>query len=67
MIFQIIVWFAFVSEALIGPSGQEHQELVVLDPQYLVDVMTSLHDIEKHIAENRQFRGHWNTLKQEGQ
>ena len=28
--------------------------------------MTCLHDIEKQMQEDRRFRGHWNTLKNEG-
>ncbi|KAL9955205.1 hypothetical protein ACROYT_G036492 [Oculina patagonica] len=55
-------------EELIGPKTQspEPHDLVVINPQYLVKVMTCLHDIPKHLDVDREHRKQWETLKEEG-
>lgn len=56
------------SEELIGPETQDPRinDLVVVKPQYLVDVMTYLHDIPDHIDVKRQHCSHWKTLQESG-
>ncbi|KAL9955207.1 hypothetical protein ACROYT_G036494 [Oculina patagonica] len=55
-------------EELIGPKTQspEPHDLVVINPQYLVNVMTCLHDIPKHLDVDREHRKQWETLREEG-
>lgn len=55
-------------EELIGPKTQssELQDLVVINPQFLVDVMTCLHDIPTHLDVEREHRRQWNTLQEQG-
>ena len=54
--------------ALVHPSTQ-HPHLtdkVVLEPQYLVDVMTCVHDINLEMNDDRQFKKHWQALEEKG-
>ena len=55
-------------EELIGPKTQssELQDLVVINPQFLVDVMTCLHDIPTHLDVEREHRGQWKVLQEQG-
>ena len=39
---------------------------VVLEPQYLVDVMTCVHDINPDMKDDRQFKKHWQELEEKG-
>ena len=63
-----IFWKLSFSEELIGPETQDPRinDLVVVKPQYLVDVMTYLHDIPDHIDVKRQHCSHWKTLQDSG-
>ena len=58
----------FLSGELIGPETQntEMNNLVVINPQYLVDVMTCLHDIPDHLDVDREHRPHWQKLQDQG-
>ena len=60
--------FNFFSEELIGPETQnsELHDLVVINPQYLVNVMTHLHDISEHLDVDREHSGQWKTLQEQG-
>jgi len=51
-----------------GPKTQssELEDLVVINPQFLVDVMTCLHDIPEHLDVDREHRGQWKKLQEEG-
>lgn len=40
--------------------------MVVINPQFLVDVMTCLHDIPTHLDVEREHCGQWNTLQERG-
>lgn len=40
--------------------------MVVISPQYLVDVMTCLHDIPTHLDVDREHCGQWKTLQEQG-
>jgi len=40
--------------------------LVVINPQFLVDVMTCLHDIPTHLDVDREHRGQWKLLQEQG-
>ena len=59
--------YCFV-EAMVGPQTEYHSvnDLVVVNPQYLVDVMTSLHDIPDCVDVNRQHRAQWSNLQEHG-
>lgn len=63
-----IFWKLSFSEELIGPETQDPRinDLVVVKPQYLVDVMTYLHDIPDHIDVERQHCSQWKTLQDSG-
>ena len=53
-----------------GPSCNSHfpslKDHVVLEPQYLVDVMTHIYDIPKNTEMKRKFSGQWKSLKRQG-
>ena len=40
--------------------------MVVINPQFLVDVMTCLHDIPTHLDVEREHRGQWKALQEYG-
>lgn len=40
--------------------------MVVINPQYLVDVMTCLHDIPEHLDVDREHSRQWKTLQEKG-
>ena len=62
-----MIKFSF-SEELIGPESEnsEINDLVVVNPQYLVDVMTCIHDIPEHLDVDRQHYTQWTTLQDRG-
>ena len=53
---------------LIGPETQntEISNRVVINPQYLVDVMTCLHDIANHLDVDREHHPQWQKLQNQG-
>ncbi|KAJ7391056.1 hypothetical protein OS493_021077 [Desmophyllum pertusum] len=55
-------------EELIGPKthSSEIDDLVVINPQYLVNVMTCLHDISDHLDVDREHCNQWKKLQEEG-
>ena len=62
-----MLFYLFLEE-LIGPKTQssELQDLVVINPQFLVDVMTCLHDIPTQLDTDREHRGQWKLLQEQG-
>lgn len=44
----------------------ELHDLVVINPQYLVDVMTCLHDIPEHLDVDREHSTQWKILQEKG-
>ena len=49
--------------------SRQHSHLedkVVLDPQYLVDVMTCLYDINQIVDTERQYKNNWRDLEEKG-
>ncbi|KAJ7384432.1 hypothetical protein OS493_021844 [Desmophyllum pertusum] len=55
-------------EELIGPKthSSEINDLVVINPQYLVNVMTRLHDISDHLDVDREHCNQWKKLQEKG-
>ncbi len=62
------ICFNLFSEELIGPktNSPELHDLVVINPQYLVNVMTCLHDIPEHLDVDREHSRQWETLQEQG-
>ena len=56
------------SGELVGPDTQntEITNLVVINPQYLVDVMTCIHDIANHLDVDREHLPQWEKLQDQG-
>ena len=56
------------SEELIGPKTHHSDlnDVVVVNPQYLVDVMTRLHDISDHLNIDREHQSQWEMLQEQG-
>ena len=60
--------FNLFSEELTGPEthNADLHDLVVINPQYMVDVMTRLHDIPEHLDVDREHSKQWKTLQEQG-